>query len=482
MARLTADARFDQTRMDLNVLSRNLVDVEFFDDVNLAIDGQPIEDVFLISYVDGGFDSSAYLGGRDFRLGSDGFSIMGTLNAVAIATESAGVTLQDWRISGLDTPLSDLVTAAESAGQADDRQFISRVLSGSDVFRLSGGDDRAMGLDGNDRMMGKGGDDSLQGNDGADTILGDGGTDLLWGGKGFDVLLGGSGADTLIDGMGNDRLFGGLGDDRLSLDIGADVINGGGGTDLLIFGGTRDIRIDLARTGAQDTGFGRDVITGIEIVSAGGGNDFLGGNGAANILRGDAGDDRMSGRGGNDLLEGGLGKDLITGNFGNDTLLGGNGADTVIGGGGQDQLLGGFGDDRLEGHAGSDQLTGGRGNDLLIGGRGRDLMTGGQGADVFKFNMLADSGRFAAGADVIQDFGVGRDRINLSAIDADMGVKGNQAFTLSLDGLSGQAGQLAMLIDADRTRVMIDIDGDATADMMISLIGQLDLGADDFIL
>ena len=125
---------------------------------------------------------------------------------------------------------------------------------------------------------------------------------------------------------------------------------------------------------------------------------------------------------------------------------------------------------------------GGRGNDLLIGGRGRDLMTGGQGADVFKFNMLADSGRFAAGADVIQDFGVGRDRIDLSAIDADMGVKGNQAFTLSLDGLSGQAGQLAMLIDADRTRVMIDIDGDATADMMISLIGQLDLGADDFIL
>ena len=350
MARLTANSRFDQTRMDLNVLSRNRVDVEFFNDVNLAIDGQPIEDVILISYVDGGFDSSAYLGGQDFRLGSDDFSIMGTLNAVAIAAESAGVTIQDWRISGLETPLSDLVTAAESAGQADDRQFISRVLSGSDVFRLSGGDDKAMGLDGNDRMIGKGGDDSLQGNDGADTILGDGGMDVLWGGKGFDVLRGGSGADT------------------------------------------------------------------------------------------------------------------------------------VIGGGGQDQLLGGSGDDRLEGHVGSDQLTGGRGNDLLIGGRGRDLMTGGQGADVFKFNMLADSGRFAAGADVIQDFGVGRDRIDLSAIDADMGVKGNQAFTWSLDGLSGQAGQLAMLIDADRTRVMIDIDGDATADMMISLIGRLDLGADDFIL
>ena len=227
---------------------------------------------------------------------------MGTLNAVAIAAESAGVTLQDWRISGLDTALSDLVTAAESAGQADDRQFISRVLSGSDVFRLSGGDDRAMGLDGNDRMMGKGGDDSLQGNDGADTILGDGGADLLWGGKGFDVLRGGSGADALFGGMGNDRLFGGLGDDRLSLDKGADIINGGGGTDLLTYGGTRDIRIDLARTGAQDTGFGRDVITGIEIVSAGGGNDFPGGNGAANILRGNAGDDRISGRGATTFL------------------------------------------------------------------------------------------------------------------------------------------------------------------------------------
>ena len=58
--------------------------------------------------------------------------------------------------------------------------------------------------------------------------------------------------------------------------------------------------------------------------------------------------------------------------------------------------------------SGNDILLGGSGNDVLTGGTGNDQISGGTGEDVFVFSDLMDD-------DVITDFSVGEDKIDLSA-------------------------------------------------------------------
>lgn len=70
-------------------------------------------------------------------------------------------------------------------------------------------------------------------------------------------------------------------------------------------------------------------------------------------------------------------------------------------------LTGTTGGDLLIGGAGADTITAGGGADILTDGAGTDRMTGGAGADIF---VLAADGQ----ADVITDFQVGLDRIDLS--------------------------------------------------------------------
>lgn len=72
-----------------------------------------------------------------------------------------------------------------------------------------------------------------------------------------------------------------------------------------------------------------------------------------------------------------------------------------------DTLTGSTGTDMLIGGAGSDRISGGAGDDIITDGAGRDTLTGGAGADVF---ILAADGQ----ADVITDFTVGTDRIDLA--------------------------------------------------------------------
>lgn len=138
------------------------------------------------------------------------------------------------------------------------------------------------------------------------------------------------------------------------------------------------------------------------------GNDKIFGGRADNIINGFSGNDKLFGRGGDDLIRGG------------------NGNDVVNGGSGDDRLFGGSGDDRVIGGNGDDRLNGNRGDDLIVGGRGDDIMRGGLGDDTFRFNP----NRPGEGDDIIRDFELGSDKIQLSTA----------AVLASTPGLLGEDG------------------------------------------
>ena len=127
-------------------------------------------------------------------------------------------------------------------------------------------------------------------------------------------------------------------------------------------------------------------------------------------------------------------------------------------------------------------------------------MTGGSlsdsiDTDRFVFRSIIDTGVKAPARDVITDFtdhgstvaplSTGADLIDLSAIDANTGVAGNQAFTFNPAvgaAFSGSAGSLVWKQFSGSAVVFGDVDGDGIADFAIQLNGQHMLSASDFVL
>jgi len=142
------------------------------------------------------------------------------------------------------------------------------------------------------------------------------------------------------------------------------------------------------------------------------------GNRGNNELDGTNGNDKLVGKGGNDELDGRGGRDKLFGNSGHDELGGDSGNDLLYGNGGNDDLDGG---------SGNDKLWGGKGRDELDGDNGIDVLVGGKGADRFIFDENA-------GRDLIKDFQVGVDRIE---IDID-GIAGFGALSIT-DNAQGHA-------------------------------------------
>jgi Ca2+-binding RTX toxin-like protein len=145
------------------------------------------------------------------------------------------------------------------------------------------------------------------------------------------------------------------------------------------------------------------------------------------------GNDTITGGASDDLIRGFGGNDLIYGGAGTDMLFGGAGADRLFSESGNDSLYGEAGNDRLDGGAGNDRLLGGTGSDRITGGSGTDVVYGGTGADVFVFNTIADFAAYNAALnppfDTIKDFTHDQgDVIDLSRIDANAALAGNQAF------------------------------------------------------
>lgn len=151
---------------------------------------------------------------------------------------------------------------------------------------------------------------------------------------------------------------------------------------------------------------------------------------------------------------------------------------------GADTLLGDGAANVIDGLGGNDIINGGAGNDTLIGGAGYDTLTGGSGNDVFVFRSAGEIGDRPGARDVITDFAQGQDKIDLSGIDANSNVSGNQAFTfIAGDGSSftGTPGDLAWHTSNGNTIIQGDLNGDRIHDFEMELRGEVSLKASDFV-
>jgi Ca2+-binding RTX toxin-like protein len=143
----------------------------------------------------------------------------------------------------------------------------------------------------------------------------------------------------------------------------------------------------------------------------------------------------------------------------------------------------------IRGNTLANSLSGGYGNDTLVGGFGKDTLTGGLGADIFDFDLVTHSTVGSAGRDVIMDFTVGQDHIDLRSIDASSQHSGNNTFTFIGTKFYSSAGGEVRFFTVnregtanDRTFVAGDINGDRVGDFMIELVGLKSLTAGDFLL
>ena len=396
--------------------------------------------------------------------------------------------------------------------------------------------DTLTGGAGGDALNGGAGDDVLSGLGGADTLMGGAGADTLDGGGAADVLIGGAGADTLTGGSGADRfVYPSLADsavgaadtitdfatgDRIDLSAisAVDMLAGGA---QLHFGATAGHAGDIVAS--YDAGNDRTVVdvyadgdatadseiwlSGNHTLSAA---DFLLKFDTVVLSPDDAPlySDATIGAGQILKVVGGLGVDdhletdghliyvadassastsaYVQAGALHDYLIGGTGGDHLDGGGGDDLINGLGGNDTLLGGQGNDTLNGGGGADILIGGAGTDTMSGGGGADHFAFLTMGDFGQTAP--DLITDFSPG-DKIDLSALDADYSIPGDQAFHLVFSATntlpaSGNVGDVIVTYDTAHDRTEIDIfpSEGAFPDGEIWVAGTQPLSAGSFIL
>jgi Ca2+-binding RTX toxin-like protein len=488
-------------------------------------------------YGNGGADTLYGNGGDDLLRGGAGADILyGGLgrNTASYAGSVAGVSV-------------DLTTGTGHFGDAEgDRLYQISDLAGSDFADTLHGDAGANGLyggAGNDVLSGGAGEDFLEGGLGADTLdggvgydvatyehsaqavsidlatgrgaYGDAAGDTLTGisdlvGSGFaDGLAGDDGSNNLYGLAGNDILAGRGGDDLLNGGAGADVLAGGAGWNAVSYAdATAGVGADLAAGRGSLGEAAGDTLIQIQDLIGSEFNDVLAGDSAVNDLYGRGGADRLSGGDGNDYLWGGAGADVLDGGASWDVasyagssvgvyvnLASGNGAygdaggdkliniSDLLGSDFADTLRGDETSNYLEGAAGADSLTGAGGDDLLLGGAGADRMDGGTGRDLFIYQAVSDSGPTAATRDHIDSFRRGEDHIDLSAIDANVHLAGDQVFKFVSGAALSGAGQLGVYADGNGIFVAAgDIDGDGVADFTIAVGSTSMLTASDFAL
>lgn len=334
-----------------------------------------------------------------------------------------------------------------------------------------------------------------------------------------------NGPDQFTPGAGTDYIYCGDGEDFVRVYLAGDInglaefIDGGAGNDALFlqFSGFCDLTnvqiinmeqlqvlapsgdLDVTITAAQFSSFslivgslGQDRI----ILSAPGAVVFRNENASLNNMDGIVG---SAGHDSFDIVAGATTGFGIFAGQGNDnvsftntnSLKFGAPAFTLNGGDGDDALTGAKGLFTLQGEAGNDKLTGGKlvdsldggnGKDKLTGGAGSDSLTGGTGRDLFIFQSAGDSPSGAGNRDTILDFSHAEgDRLDLSKIDANTGLAGNQAFHLGGAVFTGMAGELIQTTSGGETLLQGDVNGDSIADFQLILSGAPVLVASDFV-
>ncbi|MEQ9170527.1 MAG: FecR domain-containing protein [Rhodospirillales bacterium] len=168
-----------------------------------------------------------------------------------------------------------------------------------------------------------GGDDIFQMDDDAVVYAGEG-DDVITGTAGDDVVFGEEGDDTFIGGQGgSDAFIGGIGTDTVDysaldpaspiyVNLTDDPGQSGVAVPLFDFDGDGDIDAADAAGAAASGDYDYDLLSGIENVVGGAGDDIIVGSDGANVLAG------------------GLGDDILAGGGGDDTIIGGEGTDTAV--------------------------------------------------------------------------------------------------------------------------------------------------------
>ncbi len=168
------------------------------------------------------------------------------------------------------------------------------------------------------------------------------------------------------------------------------------------------------------------------------------------------------------------------------TLTGTEEEDVLTGNSGGDVLNGMGGNDRISAGQGNDTLNGGTGNDWLSGGLGKDVLSGGAGSDVFHYAAAGHSSGSPAARDIITDFEAGVDLIDLSELDADVTVEGNQAFAFIGTGAFTARGQVHYSYQTiggiEYTVIEANNAGTLAADFSVALQGHIDLTTNAFVL
>lgn len=407
-------------------------------------------------------------------------------------------------------------------GSDDDNVFAG--LGGDDYFYGSKGDDSLIGGSGFDRADYSASDQAIRVNV-ADGVVSKGlnGTDSV---SGIESFYGSNGNDFFFgDGRAN-VFYGNGGQDYFYSDGGADFYSGGAGTDSINYYASADaVLVDLTNGIGRGGDAEGDQYSGIEtvfgslfddVIIGDDGSNLLSGNRGADVLKGEAGNDLILGGDGADIMEGGSGADQLSGEAGDDEMYGGDGDDVLLGGEGADYINGGagvdvvdysiggsgnsdgvivrldqsyaddnwgardtlvfvenvvgsLGDDRIFGDELGNDISGAGGDDVISGAGGNDVLSGGAGADVFVFaNNDGFGADFFHGQDVITDFEIGVDMIDLSDTEV-----------RNFNDLFSPGDRFMEQVGGDT--FIYTMDGPLGDVVVLQGISMLDLTSDDFI-
>ncbi|HZF96445.1 MAG TPA: M10 family metallopeptidase C-terminal domain-containing protein [Allosphingosinicella sp.] len=430
----------------------------------------------------------------------------------------------------------DLVAELEGEGTDTVNSSISYALTANvENLRLTGAAIAGTGNALDNAITGNAGDNVLDGGAGADRMAAGLGDDTYVVDNAGDMVveLAGEGTDTVrssidytlnanvenlvltgaaVAGTGNgldNWITGNANDNVLDGGAGADRMAGGLGNDVYVVDNVGDAVVERANEGTDTVRSSIDytlganlenlVLTGAAIRGTGNAlNNVITGNALDNVLNGGAGADAMAGGLGNDFYFVDNAGDTVTeaAGAGIDTVsssvsytLSANVEHLILTGAARNGTGNGL-DNTLTGNALSNRLDGGAGNDRLIGGDGVDFLTGGAGADVFVGEINATKSATRLGnisVDIVFDFQSGVDKIDLSGIDANTGVAGDQAFKL-VHTLNPGIGEISIRhfgnVLAAEAALGFDIDGvdgdSPFAGPVKVVLGNVDGGDADF--